>query len=88
MALMGVGFGIGTGILVRHLTRMFSLKANFIYLSLLCAAMIFLLVAVKNLTLTWILIAPIAACIAVSYSSLLTLFPTRWMLKVKGGLWG
>lgn len=88
MAVMGVGFGIGTGYLVNFFAKRFSLRDTFIYGAVLAAVLALTIVIVRNATLEWFLISPLAVGIAVSYSSILTIFSNQVDEKSQGWVMG
>jgi predicted MFS family arabinose efflux permease len=93
MAVMGIGFGIGNGILVNYFTRRFSLQNNFIYSALISAVLIFFMVLIPYQIFSWIVLIPIASCIAIAYSALITLFSNQvtaehqgWVMGITGSI--
>jgi len=93
MGVMGIGFGIGTGILVDPCTQRFSLK-NCVIVSLLIVALgVILIITAHNEYLVWLFIAPLAAAMAVAYSTILTLFSNQvdedsqgWVMGITGSI--
>lgn len=93
MAVMGVGFGIGNGFLVGIFTKRFSLENNFIFSILPSAIIIFLMVALQKSVYCWLMIIPLAACVSLAYSALLTLFSNQvdkhaqgWVMGITGSI--
>lgn len=88
MGLMGVGFGIGTGFLIEPLTKRFSLKqctiAGILFAS---ASTIFTIFAPKEIYV-WIHVIIVAIAIAVSYSTILTLFSNQVDKEAQGWIMG
>lgn len=93
MAVMGVGFGIGTGILVEFFTRRFSLFNTVI------GGLIITIIAVLITTYTaktfwiWLCVIPIGAAMALVYSVLLTIFSNQvdadsqgWAMGITGAI--
>lgn len=93
MAVMGVGFGIGTGVVTQYLARQFTLKSIFIYTALLSAFLTLIMVAIPSAAVSWILMAPLACSIAVAYSTAITLFSDQvtadrqgWVMGITGSI--
>lgn len=88
MAVMGVGFGIGTGFVVNRLAAIFPLREIYIYCSILCAVIIVIMLLIPSALSFWVLVAPLACCISVSYTSILTLFSNAVDEKSQGWVMG
>lgn len=93
MAVMGVGFGIGTGYLVNRLAILFPLRQIYIYCTLLCVFILLMMLLVSGPLVYWLLVAPMACFIAVSYTSMLTMFSNAvdetkqgWVMGVTGSV--
>ncbi|RDI48601.1 MFS transporter [Aquicella lusitana] len=93
MGLMGVGFGIGTGFLVDPCTRYFTLKACVIGGSLIAGVCTLLTLLAPNTLFLWIIIVPLAAAIAIAYSTILTQFSNQvdedsqgWVMGITGAI--
>ena len=93
MAVMGAGFGIGTGFLVNFCTQHFSLKNNFIAGALIAALASLVTVVFLHPEFSWITIAPLGAAIAVAYSAILTMFSNQvdadsqgWVMGITGAI--
>lgn len=93
MAVMGVGFGIGTGILVQFFSKRFAAHSIFIYTILLGSVLALLTVVIKSVWPSWILVAPLACCIAVAYSTIVTIFSDQvdaqsqgWVMGITGSI--
>jgi DHA1 family tetracycline resistance protein-like MFS transporter len=93
MALMAVGFGFGTGILVNYFNKCFSLKTTTL-LGLIIAAFCFLVTAVTDKPIfAWLCVFPAGAAIALAYSTLLTTFSNQvdqdsqgWIMGITGSI--
>lgn len=93
LALMGIGFGVGTGVLVQYFTKRFALKTVFLNTTLL-AAMLTLITAITPYALvSWVLVAPIACSVAIAYSTAITLFSDQvtpdkqgWVMGITGSI--
>lgn len=88
MAIMGIGFGIGNGILVEFFTGRFSLKNNFACSCLLSAVLIFLMVSIKQAWVSWVGVIPLACCVAIAFASALTLFSNQVSRERQGWVMG
>lgn len=93
MALMGLGFGIGTGLLVDYCTRSFSLRNNVIVGSLVGAAAALITVGIHSPWLVWFAVLPLAIAMSVVYSVLLTIFSNQvdadsqgWIMGITGAI--
>lgn len=93
MALMGIGFGIGTGLLVEYLTKRYSLKNIILVGSLVVAFSTILIVVGPSVIFAWFPIVPLAAAMAVVYSVLLTIFSNQvdadsqgWIMGITGAI--
>lgn len=93
MAVMGVGFGIGTGYLVNRMAARFPLREIYIYCTLLCSVFVLIMLLVPGSLVYWMLIAPFACTIAVSYTAILTMFSNAvdaskqgWVMGVTGSI--
>ncbi len=93
MALMSVGFSLGTGFLVQFFSKRFALKnvtaAGFI----ISALFMFITGSITHALVAWICIVPIGAALAMSYSSLLTMFSNQvdadsqgWVMGITGSI--
>ncbi len=88
MGLMGVGFGIGTGLLVDPLTKRFSLKQCTIANSLLAALGTTLTIIAPSVMYVWIYDAFIGMAMAIAYSTILTLFSNQVDARSQGWIMG
>lgn len=88
MAVMGVGFGIGTGFVVNRLAKRFPLREIYIYCSIISAALIFLMLIIPSALSFWLLVAPLACAISVSYTAILTMFSNAVDEKSQGWVMG
>ena len=88
MALLGAGFGIGTGLLVDPLTRRYSLKSCMIGGSLITALCSFLILLKPPVIFIWLYILPLAASIAIAYSTILTIFSNQVDARSQGWIMG
>ncbi len=99
LALESVGFAIGNGILVHFFTKRFALKSNFIAFALIGAVCVILMLFSRSALMSWVLIIPLAICVALAYSVLLTLFSDQvnassqgWVMGITGSImafvWG
>lgn len=88
MGLMGVGFGIGTGVLVDPLTKRFSLKQCMIVSTLFAAAGTTLTLLAPNIIYVWVYDLFIGTAIAVAYSTILTLFSNQVDARSQGWVMG
>lgn len=93
MGLMGVGFGLGSGILIEPLTKRFSLKMCMIVGGLLSALGVLLTVTASKELYVWFDVLLISIPMAVAYSTLLTLFSNQvdedsqgWVMGVTGAI--
>lgn len=88
MAVMGIGFGIGNGILVNYFTRRFSLQNNFIYSALISAVLVFFMAMIPYPLFSWIILIPLASGISIAYSALITLFSNQVAAESQGWVMG
>lgn len=93
MAVMGVGFGIGTGFLVNRLAKIFPLRGIYLSCTLLSGIFVLVMLLVPGSLIYWLMVAPLACMIAVSYTSILTLFSNAvdeskqgWVMGVTGSI--
>lgn len=93
MGLMGAGFGIGTGFLVEPCTKRFSLKQCTVAGLLISSVFTILTVSASKEILIWLYIAPLAATLALAYSTILTLFSNQvdedaqgWVMGITGSI--
>lgn len=93
MAVMGMGFCLGTGIVVQYLIKRFLMTQIFKYTTFLSAFFTLLIAMVEQAWVSWIFVAPLACCVAVSYSVILTMFsdavdPSRqgWVMGITGSI--
>lgn len=93
LTLMGVGFGVGTGLLVEYFTQRYQLKNIVVLGSTLGALATLIIVAGSTPIFAWIAIAPLAIAMAVVYSVLLTIFSNQvdansqgWIMGVTGAI--
>jgi MFS transporter, DHA1 family, tetracycline resistance protein len=93
MGLMGVGFGIGTGLLVEPVTKRFSLKQSVMLGCAVIAAGIVLTVMATSLISLWLDVLVVALGISVAYSTILTLFSNMvdansqgWVMGITGSI--
>lgn len=93
MALMGIGFGIGTGILVDYCTKYFSLKNNVLFGSIIGCIAAFITVAIPSPFSAWLTVVPLSIAMAVVYSVLLTIFSNQvdadsqgWIMGITGAI--
>ncbi len=93
MAVMGLGFGLGTGFVVQYLARRFPLKQVFIY-TVLSSAILTAIVAILPFEwVGWLLLIPLACSVAVAYSAIVTLFSDQveadkqgWVMGITGSI--
>lgn len=88
MAVMGIGFGLGTGFVVNYVAKIFTLRDSYIYFTFASAIMIFLMVIIPYSFFSWIIMAPLACCIATAYSCILTIFSNQVDEKNQGWVMG
>lgn len=88
MAVMGIGFGVGNGYLANYCARLFPLRINFIYATLISGVLIFLMLCVPYVLFSWFMVAPLAAAVSVAYTSILTLFSNQVDEKSQGWVMG
>ncbi|MCD6038885.1 MAG: tetA 1 [Gammaproteobacteria bacterium] len=88
MALLGIGFGIGTGFLMDPLTKRFSLKQCMIGSCLLIAAITTLIITAPAAAYVWVYDMFLGAIMAVCYSAMLTLFSNQVDEKSQGWVMG
>lgn len=93
MALMGLGFGIGTGFLVDYCTKLFSLKNNVLYGSIIGCIAALVTVAIPSPLFAWLAVLPLAMAMAIVYSVLLTIFSNQvdadsqgWIMGITGAI--
>lgn len=93
MALMGSGFGIGTGFLIEPLTKRYSLQACVFWGCLLTALGVALMLLATKQIFAWFFVMIVAISIAVAYSTLLTLFSNQvdedsqgWVMGITGAI--
>ncbi len=93
MAVMGAGFGIGTGLLVEYFTKRYTLRKTVLGGSLVAALATLVIVVVPSPIFAWLAIAPLAAAMAVVYSVLLTIFSNQvdadsqgWIMGITGAI--
>jgi len=93
MGLLGLGFGIGTGLLVDPLLRRFSLKQCTMGGCIVAALSTVLTITAPSENYLWIYDVMIGASIAMAYSTLLTLFSNQvdensqgWVMGITGAI--
>lgn len=93
MGVMGAGFGIGTSLLVEPCTKRFTLRQCVIGGSLLTALCTLLTLIAPQEILIWIFVIPLAAAMAIAYSTILTLFSNQvdqnaqgWIMGITGAI--
>lgn len=93
MALMGAGFGIGTGFLIDPLTKRFSLKKCVIWGCALTALGALLTITAPREIYVWFYILIVSISIAIAYSTILTLFSNQvdddsqgWVMGITGAI--
>lgn len=93
MALMGVGFGVGTGILVQYFSKRFSARRIFIATTLAGSVLALLVVVVNHAWSSWLLVAPLSCCISLAYSTIVTIFSDQvdehsqgWVMGITGSI--
>ncbi len=93
MAVMGAGFGIGTGFLVDPLTKRFSLKKCVIGGCFFVALGTFLTITAPSEIYLWLDVLIVAPAMAVAYSTILTLFSNQvnedsqgWVMGITGAI--
>jgi DHA1 family tetracycline resistance protein-like MFS transporter len=88
MALMGLGFGVGTGALVNYFVLRFPLK-KIVVGGLLTTAMLAVVTLVStNSVGVWLSIAPLSAALGIAYSVLLTIFSNQVDANAQGWVMG
>ncbi len=92
MAVMGVGFGIGTGYLVNYLARLFTLGDIFKYTAFIGAIIVGVMIACSQLV-NWLLVAPLACAVSIAYAAILTIFSNQvdadsqgWVMGITGSI--
>ncbi len=93
LAVMGVGFSIGTGILVDFFTRRFRLK-NVVVVSLFTVAVVvFMMLVFRGEAVFWASLVFAGMAMAVGYSALITMFSDQvgpeeqgWVMGVTGSV--
>ncbi len=93
MAVMGIGFSIGTGYLVNLLARFFSLLVIFVYSMVLSAIFIASVLIIPSVLFCWLMAVPITAGVSLAYTALLTLFSNQvdgasqgWVMGITGSI--
>lgn len=93
MAMMGIGFGIGTGYLVNFVARLFSLRDSFICCIFISGIMILLMRYIPSSLFNWIMIAPLACFVSTGYACILTHFSNQvdessqgWVMGITGSI--
>jgi len=93
MGLLGIGFGIGTGILVDPCVKYFKLKRCVTGGCAVCAIFAILIITAPSTWLIWLYIAPLGAAAALAYSTIITLFSNQvgeneqgWVMGVTGAI--
>ena len=93
MALMGLGFGIGTGVIINYCTAHFTLKKIIVVSLLLTALAGFIIVITHHAIYAWSLVTPLVAALAVAYSAIITLFSNQvdadsqgWIMGITGAI--
>lgn len=88
MGVMGIGFAVGNGVLVEPISRRFS-KLPVVTVSILIGAILtFCIIATKNFWLTWILVAPLCAVLALAYAMILAMFSDQVSAEEQGWVMG
>lgn len=77
IALMASGFGLGFGYVVNFVSHRYSLKTIIISVGFLEAAFILTTALASNPIYAWILVAPIGVCMAVGYSTFISLYSNQ-----------
>lgn len=99
MMVIGIGFGLGTGYIANYLAARFPLREIFIFSSLLSGLLVILMLLIPYALASWLLLIPMTAGVAVSYTSLLTMFSNQvdeksqgWVMGITGSIlafdWG
>lgn len=93
MAVMGIGFGVGTGYLTNFFAKLFPLRTIFIYSTLLTAILIILVFIIPSELFSWSMAAPIAASVAIAYAVIVTMFSNQvdadsqgWVMGITGSI--
>jgi predicted MFS family arabinose efflux permease len=93
MAVMGVGFCIGTGVMVQYLVRRFSLASVFNSTLLLGAFFALLIATIHHAWVSWVFVAPLVCCVAIAYSVIVTIFSNQvdaskqgWVMGITGSI--
>lgn len=93
MAVMGVGFTVGNAFLVNYFTERFSLGRCASIFMLSSAILVLMMLLTPSVIVSWLLMAPIAACVAIAYSSIITIFSNQvsadsqgWVMGVTGSI--
>jgi DHA1 family tetracycline resistance protein-like MFS transporter len=87
MAVMGVGFTLSNGFLTHYVTKRLTLENSFKYMVLLGAVFMAFLFT-HSAAISWVVLAPIGAFVAVAYSTLLTLFSNQVSASEQGWVMG
>ena len=93
MAVMGIGFGLGTGVLVQYCSRHFPMRHTFFATTLLASILSLLIVIANHAWVSWVLVAPLACCVAIAYSTIITIFSDQvdaqsqgWVMGITGSI--
>lgn len=93
MVVMGIGFGLGTGVLVQYCSRHFQMRHTFFVTTLLASILSLLTVVVNHAWVSWVLVAPLACCVAIAYSTIITIFSDQvdaqsqgWVMGITGSI--
>lgn len=93
MAVMGVGFGIGNGVLADYCAKRFKLSSIVVVTLMACAFAVLITALANSAFYAWVYIIPIAALISVSYAMILTIFSNQvdansqgWVMGITGAI--
>lgn len=93
MAVLGIGFGIGNGILTDFFTKRFSLKNVTVYALAVCTLMILIVIIAPSVLFAWLVIIPLGSTAALSYAALLIVFSNQvdadsqgWIMGISGAI--
>ena len=88
MVLLGVGFGLGTGVLVPYCSQHFPMRHTFFTVTVVAGILLLLMVVVNCAWMSWLLVAPIACCVATAHSIIITIFSDQVDAHSQGWVMG
>lgn len=93
MAVMGIGFGIGNGILTDYCAKRYALKKIAVNALLISALMTFFIIIASRPLIIWLAIVPLGCTVSLAYAAVLTIFSNQvdadsqgWIMGISGAI--